>query len=45
MRDPNIYINMINQFNYTVDKSELKINEIFVRHFNDDIYFRPPNIL
>ena len=28
-----------------MDRSELKIDEIFVRHFNDDIFFRPPNML
>lgn len=32
-------------FRYTVEQNELKIEEIFVRHFNDDIFFSPPNIL
>jgi len=45
MGDPNIFKHKIDAFTYTVDTSELKINEIFVRHFNDDIFFRPPNIL
>lgn len=43
--DSNIYKHKIGEFKFTVDTNELKINEIFVKHFNDDIFFRPPNIL
>ena len=41
----NIFKDKIEDFRYTVDKKELKIDEIFVKYFNDDIFFRPPNMI
>ena len=35
---------MINEFDYEINKKELKIDDIFVKHFNSDIYFRPQNV-
>lgn len=43
--DANIYKHKIAEFSFTVDTNELKIDGIFVKHFNDDIFFRPPHIL
>ena len=34
----------INEFDYEINKKELKIDDIFVKHFNSDIYFRPQNV-
>ena len=31
----------IKEFEYTIYKTELKIHNIFLRNFNEDIYFRP----
>ena len=42
--DPDIFRHIISKFQYTVDKKELKIDGIFVKHYNDDIFFRPPNM-
>jgi benzoyl-CoA reductase/2-hydroxyglutaryl-CoA dehydratase subunit BcrC/BadD/HgdB len=36
---------VIESFHYSVDTEQLKVENIFVRHFNQDVYFKPKNIL
>lgn len=35
---------IIDDFDFEINKNELKIDDIFVKHFNSDIYFRPQNV-
>ena len=35
---------IITRFEYQINMVELKIDDIFVKHFNSDIYFRPQNV-
>ena len=35
---------VIDGFDYEINRQELKIDDIFVKHFNSDTYFKPQNV-
>ena len=35
---------VIDEFDYEINRKELNVDGIFVKHFNSDIYFRPRNL-
>lgn len=41
----NDFFSEIQRFDYTINREELRVQDIFVRHFNSDPEFRPPNIV
>ena len=38
------FCDSIANFDYSVNKKELRIEKIFVKQFNSDIYFKPSNV-
>ena len=34
----------VNEFKYHIDHSELKVNDIFVKYYNQDIFYRPKDV-
>ena len=39
-----VFRSVIDGFDYEINKKELKIEDIFVKHFNSDSYFKPQNV-
>lgn len=44
MNIDNSFFDVIQEFDYTINKQELRIESIFVGHFNSDIYFKPSDV-
>ena len=45
MSDPDMFRHEILNFEFEQEVESLKIEDIFVQHFNKDIFFRPSNIV
>jgi hypothetical protein len=41
--DQSVFMADVKGFKYKIDKEMLKINDIFVKYFNQDIFYKPKN--